>query len=183
MEIFEKNIKIPLERVAVLIGKKGEMKDQLETNTFTKINVDSKEGDVTISGEDGVGIYTAESVIKAIGRGFNPETAMQLLKHDYTFEILTMQEFAKSTESMRRLKGRVIGEGGKSRRVIEDLTETSISVYGKTIGIIGEASNVSVARRAIESLLKGSPHSSVYTWLERQRRKLKQRSLEEKTGF
>ena len=183
MDIFEKNLKIPLERVAILIGKKGEIKDQLENNTSTKINVDSKEGDVTIRGEDGVGIYTAEEVIKAIGRGFNPETAMQLLKQDFAFELLTMQDFAKSPESMRRLKGRVIGESGKSRRVIEDLTETSISVYGKTIGIIGEASNVAVARKAIESLLRGSPHSGVYTWLERQRRKLKQRSLEEKAGF
>jgi len=84
---------------------------------------------------------------------------------------------------MRRLKGRVIGADGKTRRIIEDMTETYVTVYGKTIGIIGETSNVSLARRAIESLLRGSPHSSVYKWLENQRRNIRTRNLEEKKGF
>ena len=73
---------------------------------------------------------------------------------------------------MIRLKGRVIGQEGKSRKIIEGLTETYISVYGKTISIIGQAENVSVARRAIESLLAGSNHATVYRWLEKKRREL-----------
>jgi ribosomal RNA assembly protein len=71
---------------------------------------------------------------------------------------------------MQRLKGRVIGAKGKARKAIEELTQTNISVYGKTIAIIGEIQNVGTARRAIESLLMGSMHATVFKWLEKQRR-------------
>ncbi len=71
---------------------------------------------------------------------------------------------------MKRLKGRVIGEGGRSRKTIEELTGSYISIYGKTICIIGEPEGAPNARRAVESLLKGSPHGNVYKWLEKQRK-------------
>jgi rRNA processing protein Krr1/Pno1 len=38
---------------------------------------------------------------------------------------------------------------------------------------------VNICKRAVESLLGGSPHANVYKWLERQRRLLKKRSFEE----
>ena len=69
-----------------------------------------------------------------------------------------------------------IGEGGKSRKTIEDLTECYISVYGKTIGIIGEPENVAAARKAVEDLLKGSPHGNVYKLLEKRRRMIKRKT-------
>ena len=73
---FVYELKIPKERVAVLIGKEGSVKEDIESSTKTKIKVDSKEGDVFISGEDGLGMYNAKEVIIAVGRGFNPETAL-----------------------------------------------------------------------------------------------------------
>jgi ribosomal RNA assembly protein len=76
---------------------------------------------------------------------------------------------------MLRLKGRVIGESGKSRKTIEDLSDTQISVYGKTIGIIGEAENTNMAKKAIDMLLTGAPHSTVFRILERWRRDLRRR--------
>ena len=171
-------LRIPKDRIAVLIGKKGEIKKQIEEETKTKLKIDSKEGDVFISGEDALGLFNAREVITAIGRGFNPEIAMLLLKGDYVLEILDIRDFAgKSKATTIRLKGRVIGEGGKSRKTIEDLTECYVSVYGKTIGIIGEPENVSAARRAIEDLLKGSPHGNVYKWLEKRRRMMKRKKL------
>jgi ribosomal RNA assembly protein len=68
---------------------------------------------------------------------------------------------------------------GKSRSNIENLTECYISVYGKTIAVIGKIDMVNICKRAVESLLGGSPHANVYKWLERQRRLLKKRSFEE----
>jgi len=50
------------------------------------------------------------------------------------------------------------------------MTGCFISVYGKTVAIIGLISQVSIARRAVESLLMGSMHASVYKWLEKQKR-------------
>ena len=73
---------------------------------------------------------------------------------------------------MERLKGRVIGEKGKSRRVIEELTGCHISVYGKTIGIIGEASDVHLAHQAVGMLLQGSMHKTVFQFLEKQKKEM-----------
>ena len=180
MEEFSYTFKIPKERIAILIGKEGEVKKQIEEATKTKIDVDSKEGDVTISGTDGLQLYDAREVVRAIGRGFNPEVGLELLNVDIALEVIDIRDFAgKNTTTLVRLKGRVIGKEGKSRRVLEDLTETNISVYGKTVGVIGQVETLFLARRAIEMLLKGSTHANVYKWLEKQRTRLKRKDLVE----
>ena len=177
MAQYSNEIKIPQERVAILIGKKGETKKQLEEITKTKIIVDSKEGDIFLSGNDALSLFDVVEVIKAIGRGFNPDIAFLILKQDYIFELINMNDFAKTKNDSMRLKGRVIGSEGKSRNTIEELTETNISVYGKTIGIIGLQENVASARKAIESLLSGSPHSNVFRFLEKNRRVIKSKDI------
>jgi len=180
MAEYKYELKIPKDRIAVLIGKDGTVKKRIETLTATKIKVDSKEGDVFISGTDSLKLYATQELIKAIGRGFNPETVELLLKSDYIFELVNISDYVKGKKSLIRLKGRVIGKEGKSRRIIEELTDTSISVYGKTIGIIGEVGNVMICKKAIESLLNGAKHSNVYKWLEKQRTKREEVGLEEK---
>ena len=170
MAQYSNELRIPKERVAILIGKKGETKKELEDLTKTKIIIDSKEGDIFLSGNDALSVFDVVEVIKAIGRGFNPDIAFLVLKQDYIFEFINTNDFAKTKNDSIRLKGRVIGSEGKSRNTIEELTETNISVYGKTIGIIGLQENVASARKAIESLLSGSPHSNVFRFLEKNRR-------------
>ncbi|MBI1935044.1 RNA-processing protein [Candidatus Woesearchaeota archaeon] len=177
---FSYELKVPRNRIAVIIGKDGVIKKELEESTNTKLNIDSKEGDVFVSGEDALGLYTAREIIKAIGRGFNPEIAKQLLKSDYVFEVVDLSEFAgKSKEAMIRLKGRVIGKEGKSRRLIEELAECSISVFGKTISIIGTPESAYSAKHAVEALLRGSTHANVYKWLEKRRRETKRKAIME----
>src|SRR3989338_5335704 len=151
---YSYELKVPKNRVAVIIGKEGNVKKEIEESTNTKLNIDSKEGDIFVTGEDALGLYTAREMIKAIGRGFNPELARLLLKPDYIFEVVDLSEYiGKSNDAMLRLKGRVIGKEGKSRKIIEELTECNISVFGKTISIIGLPEAVASARQAIESLL------------------------------
>ena len=175
--MFAHEVLIPKDRVAVLIGKDGETKTAIEEGTKTRLKVDSKEGDIFVSGEDALGLYAAREVVIAVGRGFNPELAMLLLKQDYVFEVINLTEYTRSKEAMLRLKGRVIGKEGKSRRLIEELTEAYVSVYGKTISIIGMPENGYAAKHAVESLLGGSPHSTVYKWLEKRRRDLKRKEM------
>ena len=171
-------LRIPKERVAVLIGKEGETKKELEELTSTELIIDSYEGDVTLKGNDPIKLYSSREIVKAIARGFNPDIAKYLIKQDFVYEQISIKDFAKNSNHLRRLKGRVIGTEGKSRKAIEDLTEASISVYGKTIGIIGLPENVDLARRAIETLLSGSPHSNVYKWLEKRKKEMFKENLE-----
>lgn len=173
MAEYSYELKIPLARVAVVIGTGGLVKKEIEESTNTHIQIDSAEGDVFLTGDDALGLYTAREVILAIGRGFNPEIAKLLLKPDFASEQLNLDNYAKTKNHEIRMKGRVIGADGKARKVIEELTETNISVYGKTITIIGELENVTTCKRAIENLLEGSQHSTVYRWLEKKRKELK----------
>lgn len=163
-------IKIPKERVAVLIGKNGETKKDLEEFSSSKIEVDSKEGDVKIVGSDSLKLYAVKEVIRAIGRGFNPEIAKLLFKPDYVLEIIPLLDFVKHKGHFERIKGRVIGSNGKSRETIESLTDTYLSVYGKTVSVLGRAEDVVISMKAVESLLQGSPHANVYKLLEKNRR-------------
>lgn len=175
---YSYELRVPKNRVAVIIGKEGSIKKEIEEATKTKLNIDSKEGDVFISGEEALGLYTAREIVNAIGRGFNPDIARLLLKPDYIFEVVDLSEFTgKSKDAMVRLKGRVIGKEGKSRKLIEELTECNISVFGKTISIIGLPERAANVRRAVESLLRGSTHANVYKWLETRRRELKRRAI------
>jgi ribosomal RNA assembly protein len=178
MDDFQYEIKVPKERIAVIIGEKGEKKRALEDALSVKIDIDSDEGDVILRGKDAVALFTAREVIKAIARGFNPDIARMLLKTDYMLEIINVSDYAKSKDQMIRLKGRVIGENGKSRNTIEELAEVSISVYGKTISIVGQTENVTAAKRAIDALLTGAPHSTVFRLLEKLRRDMKRKDLE-----
>lgn len=167
---FSYDLKVPEERVAVLIGAEGETKKEIEEMTKTQLEI-TTEGDVRITGEDALMLFITREIVRAIGRGFNPKIALLLLKTDYVLEIIDMKDIAgKSKNTLLRLKGRVIGKEGKSRKEIGHLTNTHISVYGKTIGIIGENTDVFIAREAVAMLLKGSMHKTVYQFLERKRK-------------
>jgi ribosomal RNA assembly protein len=174
---FSYELRIPKERVAVLIGKKGETKRGIEHETKTKLTINSQEGDIKIVGGDALLLYLCREIIRAIGRGFNPDVARQLLKSDYAIEFISITDFARNPNDLERLRGRVIGEGGKSRRTIEELAQVTICVYGKTVGIIGPADYIVDARKAIESLLTGSSHALVYKILEKKRRERRVKEL------
>jgi len=166
-------IKIPKERIAVLIGRKGEIKKTIARLTKTKIQVSSKDGDIVIDGEDGLNIYLAKKIINAIGRGFNPEIALTLIEDDKDIEIINIQEFSRNTRNdLARIKSRLIGREGNVRKLIEQLANVEISIYGKTISIIGNYNNLNMARHAVLNLLQGSKHGNVYSYLEKQRKKI-----------
>lgn len=170
-------VKIPKDRIAVLIGKDGTTKQEIESSMHAKIAIDSKEGDVRVTGEDAVKLYAAQNIIRAIARGFNPDIALSLRKQDWAFELIDLNDWHEKKNHQERMKGRVIGKGGKSREIIEELSESSVSVYGKTIGIIAPIETIGIAKQAVEMLLEGANHSTVFTFLERKRRDLKRAHL------
>jgi ribosomal RNA assembly protein len=167
---YEYILKIPKGRIAVLIGKEGEIKKEIESNTDTRMDIDSKNGEVKVMGEDPLKLYITRKIIKAISRGFNPKTAQLLLKPDYILRIISLDEFIKKKNHRKRLKGRVIGKEGKARKTIEELTDCNMCVYGKTISIIGFVEDVETAARAVILLLEGSPHSNIFRFLEKKKK-------------
>ncbi len=151
------NLNIPEDRRPILIGKNGETKKLIEKKTKTKISIDDE---ITIEGDNQL---VAGEIIKAIGRGFSPQRALRLLDSDSIFDVIQIKGTPKK---IKRFMSRVIGSQGRARRNIENMTGAFISVYGKTISIIGNYKEVEHARKGVEMLLKGHKHPYVYRHLE-----------------
>jgi ribosomal RNA assembly protein len=177
-------IKIPKERVGVLIGPEGRIKKSIEEKLSVEVQIDSDAGDVTITmaekATDPSMLFKAKDVITALGRGFSPEHAFRLIRDEEAIlDLIDLRGvFGKSEADIKRVKGRIIGMNGKTRKIIEELTDTSVAVFGHTIAIIGTIEQVQVAREAVEMLIKGSMHGTVYRFLHRKRRELKKKKLE-----
>ncbi len=160
-------IRIPHERIGVLIGPKGVTKRTIEKKSQAKIDIDSDSGEVVIDGEDAVKEHKTVMVIQAIGRGFNPEKALLLLDDEYYLSVLKLKEmFGKSKKSLTHKKGRVIGKEGKVREKIEEDTNCFISIYGNTVSIIGKETGLEKAENAVKLLLGGMDFNIVENVLE-----------------
>ena len=173
---FEQVVRVPVERIGAVIGKEGATKRFLEEELGVKLGIDSKEGLVTVQSHSAekTDPFAATRVIEAIGRGFSPQRARRLADEDSAFEVIDLRDFAgSSANSLERIRGRVIGLKGKSRRVIEELTQCSLSVYGRTVGIIGDADEVQLAAEAVRMLATGSQHRTVFNVLQKARTKKK----------
>lgn len=171
-------LKIPRERVGVVIGKNGITKEEIEKKTETRIDVDSETGSVSIDpvedAEDPLSVWKARYVIKAIGRGFNPEIALKLKDDDMILDIINLPDYVgKSKKAILRQKGRIIGKEGRTRDIITDMTGVDISIYGKTVALLGDMETIQIAKEAVEMILNGSQHKSVYAFLERKKKDIR----------
>jgi ribosomal RNA assembly protein len=171
-------IRIPRERVGVLIGPEGKVKSRIEKTFKVNLIIESDSGNVEVvlnkDQPDVSIIFTVANIVKAIGRGFSPNHAMMLNNEDFDLAIIDLEEVVGSSHNAQeRVKGRIIGKEGRSRAIIEELTETNISVYGSTIAIIGNIEALPTAREAVMMLIRGSFHKTVYNYLFAYRRQLK----------
>ena len=163
-------IKIPKERIAVLIGKEGITKKKIQKDFKVKLKIDSEEGEVMISrpvhAKDPILALKSLDVVKAIARGFTPQKAFKLKKTDYYFELVDLSEFV-SDKSLIRIRSRLIGREGKSRSFITKLTGADIVIYGKTVALIGDEESVGLAKQAVMKIIRGLTHNTVFKFLER----------------
>ena len=177
-------IKIPKERVGVLIGPDGRIKKSIEEKLAVELQIDGEAGDVNVlvkeDATDPSTLFRAKDVVTAVGRGFSPEHAFRLIRDEEAIlDVVDLRiVFGKSEADIKRVKGRIIGMNGKTRTIIEELTEANVAVYGHTVAIIGTIEQAQIAREAIEMLIKGNMHGTVYRFLHRKRRELKQKKLE-----
>ncbi len=177
-------VRIPKERVGVLIGPEGKVKHDIEERLLVKLEIESEGGGVEIilaeNNTDPSVLFRAKDVVTAIGRGFSPDEAFRLIRNeDAVFDFIDLRAvFGRSDSDIRRVKSRIIGMNGKTRRTIEELTEADAVVYGHTVGFIGTFEQVDAARNAVQMIIQGSEHHTVYAFLQKKRRELKKQQLE-----
>ncbi|MDM7913442.1 MAG: KH domain-containing protein, partial [Methanotrichaceae archaeon] len=132
-------IKIPEERIGVLVGPGGSIKSLIEEKTKTELMIDSETGTVSIvSAEDPLLAMRVMDLVRAIGRGFSPERALPILDDEMLMlDVLDLSKMVGTKSDMARMKGRIIGKDGRTREIMERLSGAKVSVYGKTVSLLG----------------------------------------------
>jgi ribosomal RNA assembly protein len=175
---MRENIKVPYDRIGVLIGISGSTKSEIEKRGEVTIDIDSKAGTIIIE-SDSINALRAVDVVKAIARGFSPERAYRLFDDEMVIlDIIELSKSVSTPKELKRIMGRIIGKDGKTREIIESLTGSYISVYGKTISVIGYPEQTQIVRKAIEMLVEGAPHGTVYGFLEKKKQELKRAQMD-----
>ena len=174
------HIKIPQDRIGAVIGPKGRVKELIERKSTATLDIGSESGVVeVIQGDDPIASMRAADVVQAIGRGFNPDKAIEFLDDDMLMlDVMDLSQVANTPKELLRLKGRIIGKGGKTREIAETMIGVKISIYGKTASVIGHPDQNHIIRTAIEMLINGSNHGSVYSFLEKKRNELLRSQLD-----
>ncbi len=176
--------KVPIDRIGVLIGHDGRVKEEIMKRTKTNITIDSTTGTVIIEpaspSTTALDLMKAREVVRAIAYGFSPERAFRLFDEDQVLIILDLKQYiGDKPNHLQRVLGRIIGEGGKARRILEEMTGTYISIYDTYIAIIGDYESANIAKNAVELLIEGRRHSTVYRYIERETYLLKRRRMRE----
>ncbi len=170
-----KHVTIPGDRIGVLIGAGGETMREIEDRAEVRLDIDSETGSVRVeSVGDPITGLKGPDIVRAIGRGFAPEDALRLLDDDMQmFELIDIEAATRNKRDLRRQKGRLIGEGGRTRELMEELTGADVVIYGTTLGAIGTPEQIDAVRSATEMILDGAPHGAVYAFLERRHNEMK----------
>ena len=177
-------VRIPMDRIGVILGPDGTTKARLEELSGALINVDSESGGVEVDPTkctDPLMGLRVRDTVKAMARGFTPDEALPLIEDpDLYFELMDIRDYSgKSKDKLHRLRGRLIGTRGKTRRLIHEQSGAYVVIHGHTVGLLGRPEELETARIAVDMILNGAEHSSVYRFLEgRHRAKLKPGWLE-----
>ncbi|MEM1639405.1 MAG: KH domain-containing protein [Desulfurococcaceae archaeon] len=176
--------KIPVERVGVLLGGGGAVKKEIEEKTRTMLTIDPTTGSIIIEpafpNTTALELMKAQNIIRAIGCGFSPERAFRLLEDDQILEVIDVRQYVGDKPNhLKRVLGRIIGEEGKARRTLEELTGTYISVYEHYVAIIGDYETANIAKKAVEMIIEGRMHSTVYRYVEREMFTLRRKRITE----
>lgn len=155
---------IPAERVEEF----EKIKKEFELASGAKININRETNEVQIECKDSFEMMRVKDMVRAFGRGFELQDVKDLLDENYKFESINIKDYAgKSKSRLVTLRGRLIGKKSKVKNTLEQLANVKIAIYGKTVSIIGRWDCVQRAREAIELVLSGRKHGTVYRYLEK----------------
>lgn len=174
------HVRIPDDRIGVLIGEGGETMREIEERAEVRLDIDSETGSVRVEsvGDPVTGGLKGPDIVKAIGRGFAPEDAFGLLSDDtIMLDVIDLEAATRNKRDLRRQKGRLIGEDGRTRELMEELSGASVTIYGSTLAVIGGPEQVDMVRSAAEMILDGAPHGAVYSFLERRHNELQREDI------
>jgi len=122
--------------------------------------------------------FNVARIIQAIDFGFDFEDALLLLRQEFNLEYINIKEHTHR-KNLAEVRSRLIGTDGKAKQTIETLTGAAIVIHGNQVGMIVDVEHVEYAIQGIISLIQGSKHSNVFSYIERQNANLRKLDTDE----
>ncbi|MEB3861023.1 MAG: KH domain-containing protein [Desulfurococcales archaeon] len=171
-------VRVPPDRLGAVIGAEGTVKKYIMEKTGVNMTIDTENSLVILESDTAapINLMKAGEVVKAIAYGFPPEKAYRLLDEDQILVIVDLKQIVgDSPNHLTRVKARIIGERGRARRTLEEMTGTYIHVGDHYVAIIGDYERAMLAKKAVEMLAEGRMHGTVYRHLDRMLREVRRR--------
>ncbi|MEM4181593.1 MAG: hypothetical protein QXX68_00305 [Candidatus Pacearchaeota archaeon] len=115
--------------------------------------------------------FMVEKILSAIDFGFEIEDALLIMK-DYSFNTINIKDYTKR-KNLEEIRGRIIGKKGRAIKIIENISGAKIILKRNKVGIIADNEHIEETEESIKSLIKGSKHGNVFSFLERRNTELK----------
>lgn len=147
-----------MDKIVRLIKNRKKLEELLEV----KINNSAKQ--VTIEG-DPEKEHIAMQIIEALDYGIPYKEAILIKKENKILELINIKEYTKKND-LEKIRGRLIGKGGKVLKTLSTLTESSIELKENTIAIVTNVENMERLTNAVIAIIKGAKHGGVYKTLE-----------------
>lgn len=141
-------------------------KKKLEASLNIKISIRGNK--INLEGEQ-LNEFLAQPVFEAIDAGFSIKEVLLLTDPDWMFEKISIKNFTKR-QNLALIRARLIGKHGQTRELIEELSNCFIKIHDNNAYIIGRAEEIKNAINAVTKIIQGSKQSSVYAYLEKQRK-------------
>ena len=134
----------------------------------------SIEDDIVIVKGDAFDEFIAKNIIYAYGRGFDIIDAEALIEEGKYFASIDLRQAFGSDKRIKQVKARIIGEHGRTKKYMEQVSEAKISVYGDTVSFIGTNEGIAEAQAAVNALIEGRTHKTAYDKMEAMHRRNKE---------
>lgn len=151
------------------------LREKLGVKIDVKRQKDSDDADILITGKNGMQEYFISEILEALASGFDLKIAILLENEEFVFKKINLRTYAKGSR-LPVVRGRIVGSQGRSKKVIQSLTDCFISLSDNYVAIIGKPESIELASKAIESLIRGTKHANVFKFLERSQGTLKEQA-------
>lgn len=131
-----------------------------------RVRMSVKKNKVTVKGSE-VNEFIVGEILRAIDFGFDVEDALYLLDEDFVLEFVNIKNHTRR-RNLEEVRSRVIGTDGRAKRTIEELTGANMVVNENMVGLIVNSNHLESAVQGVVSLIQGSKHGNVFTYLEKQ---------------
>jgi len=152
----------------VLNNTRKILKEKKRIENKLNIKISGKGKKIEIKGDE-ISEYLACLILEALEAGFSLEDAFLLTEQDCMLEKILIKNLTRR-KNLTQIRARIIGKKRKTLDLIEELSDCSIMLHDNIVYIIGRTEDIKKAINAITKIIHGSKQSSVYAYLEKQRK-------------